>query len=62
MKSEQKNKVDKSDDLEKKHISDRAEEFEKELHEENMSLYRKFKLQNFVAELTSQNSNSPDER
>jgi len=57
MKSKSDNELKKVDNPDRENILERAEEFEQNLQEENMSLYRKFKLQKLITEETMNNSN-----
>ena len=57
MKSKLDNELKKVDNRDPEYILERAEEFEQNLQEENMSLYRKFKLQKLITEETRNNSN-----
>ena len=57
MKSKSDNELKKVDNPDREIILERAEEFEQNLQEENMSLYRKFKLQKLITEETMNNSN-----
>ena len=57
MKSKLDNELKKVDNPDRENILERAEEFEQNLQEENMSLYRKFKLQKLITEETMNNSN-----
>ena len=57
MKSKLDNELKKVDNRDPENILERAEEFEQNLQEENMSLYRKFKLQKLITEETMNNSN-----
>ena len=57
MNSKSDNELKKVDNPDRENILERAEEFEQNLQEENMSLYRKFKLQKLITEETMNNSN-----
>ena len=57
MNSKSDNELKKVDNPDREIILERAEEFEQNLQEENMSLYRKFKLQKLITEETMNNSN-----
>jgi hypothetical protein len=60
MKSNSDNNLKQNEVPESAGFTKQAEEFETKLREENMSLYRKFKLKNFIASTKNNLSKSMD--
>jgi hypothetical protein len=60
MKSNSENTLKQNEVTESAGLTKQAEEFETKLREENMSLYRKFKLKNFIASTKNNLSKSMD--